>query len=78
MMDLCVVNSSLLYRALKPEATIPLANFKLDVARGLIVRKVAVERAIPHQHGDSKILSAKNVNVDARYDNVEHFPGRKT
>ena len=79
MLDLCLVNAWLLYRAMKPEATIPLAHFKLDAARGLITSKVAIERTLHDQNNNNnkkKLRSAKDVNADTRYDNVGHFPGK--
>ena len=36
MLDLCIVNSWLLYCATIADCSIPLAEFKLDVARALI------------------------------------------
>lgn len=74
LIDLCVVNAWLLYRAMKgDECKIPLAFFKFDIARGLTVsRKASLPSAIENRLLVSQ--SAKNVNVDARYDRIDHFP----
>ena len=73
MLDICVVNAWLLdTRSVGAYRTICMADFKHDVAIGLVTARTAVPvkcstaslpRAVPAQ-----------VNVDARYDLVDHFP----
>lgn len=75
-LDLCVVNAWILYRVASEEREIPLADFKLDVARGLILQRVADTEYVAPVHS-GKIHSAKGVNRDARFDLVDHFPIRK-
>ena len=49
ILDLCVVNAWLLYKETKPEASIPLCDFKVDVAIALITSgKVAISHEPPH------------------------------
>lgn len=72
LLDLCIVNAWLLYRVCIPGCEIPLADFKLDVARGLILHRAADVEYIAPTHG-GKIHSAKGVNPD---DRVDHFPVR--
>lgn len=77
LIDLCIVNSWLLYKASKPECSLPLAFFKFQVAQSLIVSSKA---ALPLQPMISTTInvskSRKDVNVDARYDRVDHLPKR--
>ena len=75
--DLCVVNAWVLYKALK-QAQIPLANFKLDLARAMITSRVTIPSQVPNTHPENRArLSAKNVSWDARYDQTGHFSAQK-
>lgn len=76
LLDLCIVNAWLLYKAAKPEATIPLAYFKLEVAESLIVARQALPAPVAHTH-PGKTFSAKNVCKDARFDHVDHLPQKR-
>ena len=72
LLDLCVTNSWLLYRANTPECSMQLARFKFEVARSLITsRNAGIPLPAPVE-----VVSqpARAVNVDARYDRVDHFP----
>lgn len=73
LIDMCITNAWILYRASK-DATISLCIFKLEVARGLLLSSVKRSEgfAVPHPP-PSLTVSAKDVNVDCRYDGVEHF-----
>ena len=75
MLDLCVVNSWLLYRVVIPDCQLPLAGFKLELARALILHRAADEEYVAPVHG-AKFQSARGVNLNARYDLVDHFPLR--
>lgn len=76
LLDLSVTNSWLLYKAGKEECTMQLAQFKLDVARGLISAKLFVDRPIAPPTGTVLSGSAKSVNDDMRLDQYGHF-GKK-
>ena len=79
LIDLCVVNSWLLYKASNIECKMQLAFFKLDVARGLIKSSQATvltqepSPPVPDRHQSQ---TAKSVSVNARYDRVDHFAKR--
>lgn len=77
LLDLCVVNAWLLYKALK-QVSIPLANFKIDVSESLISSKLALPAPFPNTHPENHSrLSARNVCKDARFDRVDHLPQKK-
>ena len=59
MLDLCIVNSWLLYRATVADCSKHLSEFKLDVARALIIKREPDDEYVNH---------------NARYDLVDHFP----
>ena len=77
LMDLCVVNAWLLYKASRPECKLQLIHFKLDVAKGLILTQRPAELTnepvpqVPQRHQSQ---SARNVCVNSRADRVDHFP----
>lgn len=75
LLDLCIVNSWLLYRVVIPDCAMQLVDFKLDVARALILQRIADLQYVAPTHG-AKCHSARGVNEDARYDLVDHFPVR--
>ena len=76
MLDLCIVNSWLLYRATSTiaDCSIPLAELKLDVAIELIKKRKPDDEYLPPVHG-AKVHSARNVNRITKHDLVVyHFP----
>ena len=76
MLDLCIVNSWLLYRATSTiaDCLTPLAEIKLDVAIELIKQREPDDEYLTPVHG-AKVHSAQNVNRITRYDLVvDHFP----
>ena len=69
MLDLCVVNAWLLYtRSEGSSATISLCDFKHDVAIGLISADTTARSR------DELAILPASVNLDARFDRVDHFP----
>ena len=73
MLDLSIMNSCLRYRATIADCSIPLAKFKLDVARALIMMQEPDDEYVSPVY-DAKIRFARHVNHSARYDLVNHFP----
>ena len=76
MLDLCIVNPWLLYRATNTIAdySTPVAELKLDVAIELIKKREPDDEYLPPVHG-AKVHSAQNVNRISRHDLVvDHFP----
>ena len=76
MLDLCIVNSWLLYRATSTiaDCSTPLAELKLDVAIELIKKRERDDEYLPSVHG-VKVHSAQNVNRIPRHDLVvDNFP----
>ena len=76
LLDLCVINAWLLYRAAGAERTLPLCTFKLGLALALIRSERPVLERPPVVH--AAIKSAKSVSEDVRYDRVDHFSIRDT
>ena len=76
LLDLCVINAWLLYRAADAERTLPLCTFKLGLAVALIRSERPVLERPPVVH--AAIKSAKSVSEDVRYDRVDHFSIRDT
>lgn len=88
-LDVAVINSWLLFKAVIPQCSMQLGVFKMSVARGLIQ---AVSRTtddpdinLPKQEPVSvnklkrKLpMKASSVHMDVRYDGVEHFPRQTT
>ena len=61
MLDLCLVSSWLLYRAtIIVDCSKPLAEFKLDVARALIIKREPDGEYVPPVH-DAKVHAARTV-----------------
>lgn len=75
LLDMCITNSWLLYKALVPHCEMQLVNFTLDVAQSLMLQRLADKSYVEPRHG-AKFHSARGVNESARYDLVDHFPMR--
>ena len=75
MLDLCIVNSWLLYRTTTiADCPIPLAELKWDGAIELLKKREPDDKYLPPVPG-AKVHSARNVNRITKHDLVvDHFP----
>lgn len=80
LLDLCIVNSWLLYRASREDCQMQLAFFKLSVAKGLIFSHKPPQTPLPLYNRNQNIVSQpdRSVSDDVKYDRFDHFPKKMT